>query len=951
MVRITLTEKSYRKEFIIKLNEALQSNNLVIYDDSSVSFIDSENNRQKTRFPDIIIAEKSKVHQEGDIVSISKDGVIAVIETKKASKNVYAGVSQALDYMNILNTKHSFATNFKDIVGFQIIDGKPKVDERLNSKLTESAVSSVIDFIIDILIRKKELQPVELNDDLIVKILEGSVSEMLNYMKVVGSEKLEEPLGFFFAKKLDTKILESTKSKKEFASAIRKAGAYLIVNQILFYHILSVEETSKYQKFKKIIKLSDLQKYFDRVLEDDYKSIFGVKVSSFLTEDSVEAVNSIVGAVKALRLERVKHDILGKIFHGLIPKDLRKRIAAYYTSNAAGELLANLCIKDKDAKVLDPACGSGTLLVSCYRKKRELYDEDTKNIHRTLLSQIIGGDISIFAAHLAAIHLALQEPLSYTDEVHVVLGDFFEISPKKKMIDWLNQSKLMKKVSAEDIKEAEFTIPLVDLVIMNPPFTRMEIMDKDYKDFIEKSFATSPNKEYLQRRMGLHGAFLLHADDYLKMNGQIAAVLPASTFYTGYGEKLEKFLLSKYKIKYIIASDVETTFSEQSTFKEILFVAEKTAEKRFKYDTAFIVLKVPLTLKNSGVIADKIKKIKSEKYEDTDMRVRIVSKEKLLEEKNWMSFIEESNKNYDMIESAKNIIVANKYLDNRISEGIRRFPTDFFVLPNKLWKIIEEDKTKLTIEHIQTKEKLNVPNKFLIKAIRKPELYNTIGLKPSHYIIVINPYEKLNEDMRRYLNLGEKLGMDKVSKTLMRETQKRRIPWYSYTYLISKNPNIFGKVFLIYKLRFNTAKITAHYVSDNITAGGMFLIIKPKTDEDAKILALWYNSTIYTLLLLTKGRAIQSSYYEALMKDIKKLPLIDISKLDIQTKRNLVNLFDKYSSIKLPPFPKQIEQNVKEEMDLAILKALEVNNPEKALKLIYKNVYDKIKTLSSEINR
>ncbi|MHB1830520.1 MAG: N-6 DNA methylase [Candidatus Micrarchaeaceae archaeon] len=383
MVRINLTEKSYRKEFIKKLGEILEPHNLVIYDDPSISFVDAENSKVRTRFPDIVIAEKDKIHQEGDWISIAKDGVIAVIETKKAQKGVYSGVSQALDYMGYLDTKHAFATNFKDVIGFQIIEGKPKIDEKLNSVLNEAAISSVINFIVDVLLHKKELQPIELNDDLIVKILEGSVSEILEYMQKVGSEKLEEPLGFFFAKKLDTKILESPKSRKEFALAIRKAGAYLIVNQILFYRILSVEEGSKYQEIKKIDKVPDLQKYFDRVLEDDYKSIFGAKVSSFLNDDSVDALNSIIRAVKVLRLERIKHDILGKIFHGLIPKELRKRIAAYYTSNSAGELLANICIDDKDVKVIDPACGSGTLLVSCYKRKRELYGEDTIAFHES----------------------------------------------------------------------------------------------------------------------------------------------------------------------------------------------------------------------------------------------------------------------------------------------------------------------------------------------------------------------------------------------------------------------------------------------------------------------------------------------------------------------------------------------------------------------------------------
>ena len=241
MVRITLTEKSYRKDFIAKLSEILKPHNLVIYDDPSIGYVDAEDNKHKTRFPDVVIAELDKIHQDADVISIAKGGVLAVIETKKAQKGVYSGVSQALDYMGLLNAKHAFATNFKDIIGFQLVEGKPKIDEKINTKLNEVSMASVIEFITDVLIRKKELQPLELNDSLIVKILESSVAEILEYMQKVSTKKLEEPLGFFFAKKLDAKILESPKSKREFELSIRKAGAYLVVNQILFLKSLGIK--------------------------------------------------------------------------------------------------------------------------------------------------------------------------------------------------------------------------------------------------------------------------------------------------------------------------------------------------------------------------------------------------------------------------------------------------------------------------------------------------------------------------------------------------------------------------------------------------------------------------------------------------------------------------------------------------------------------------------------
>jgi len=949
MVRIKLTEKSYRKDFISRLFKEIEPHGMILFDDPSLSYIDKENNKHRTHFPDIVIALKDKVVVDGDSVSIAKDGVVAAIETKRATKQVYEGFRQATDYMTTLNTNQAFATNFKDVVGIQVVDGKPKIDECLNAKLDETSTLKVINFIVSTITHTTELHPVELSDDLIIKLLEGAVAEILEYMNKIEATKLEQPLGFFFAKQLDTKLIHSAKNKKEFEQAMKRGAAYLVINQIVFYQILSTEDSLAYTPLKEIHSIPELQTYFDKVLQHDYRSIFGAKVVLFLPTHSIEALNSIIRAVDILGLQRIKHDILGKIFHGLIPQALRKRIAAYYTSNAAAQLLAEICVENKDEKVFDPACGSGTLLVAAYRRKKELYSHSSENVHKKILSQLLGGDISIFAAHLAAIHLALQEPLSYTDEVHVILGDFFGLSPKKTVLDWFNQSKRVKKVSAEEIKDSEFNLPFVDLIIMNPPFTRMELLEQSYKKFIEQCFANSENKKYVEGRMGLHALFLLHSDDFLKQGGKIAAVLPASTFYTGYGAGLEDFFLSKYNILFIITSDVETTFSEQSTFKEILLVAEKKKSTINNKKTLFISLKVPLKLNNSRDIAQHIKLLENVDYENDVIRVKAVGLKELLYEKNWMTFIDTSTKLYKKILSMRNTIHAKEVLQDNICEGIRRFPTDFFCLPNSNWKILDEKDRYIFIEHIQTKEKLHIPKKVLVPTIRKPELYNAIRLKSLHYLLTIHPNEKIDADLGRYIVLAEKMDLDKESDTLLKTIKKEKVPWYSYTYLLLKNPKIRGEVFVIDKLRVNTGKLMAHYTSEKVTAGGSFHIISTNSDADAKILTLWYNSTIHLFLFLFRGREIQGGYYRALISDLKNLPILNISTLEKETKQELIRIFSKYADTKFLSFPKQIEQEEKREIDLAILKALGASDPGKLLKEIYKSVYDKIEKLRTEL--
>jgi hypothetical protein len=68
----------------------------------------------------------------------------------------------------------------------------------------------------------------------------------------------------------------------------------------------------------------------------------------------------------------VRGDLLGTIFHDLIPFETRKSVAAFYTNVLAAELLAWLAIDRPDAKVADFAVGSGGL--SCSLQEEAIPD-------------------------------------------------------------------------------------------------------------------------------------------------------------------------------------------------------------------------------------------------------------------------------------------------------------------------------------------------------------------------------------------------------------------------------------------------------------------------------------------------------------------------------------------------------------------------------------------------
>ena len=195
--------------------------------------------------------------------------------------------------------------------------------------------------------------------------------------------KLEELTGFLWARKIDQNHYADPEESKKLEYDVKRAASYIIVNQFIFYHLLQYHQPDKFKK--PLIPNPDskdpasFNDYFNEVKkaagEGDYLVVFNADLLSILpkTKNVVDSINKTIEMILDSGIEQVNQDILGKIFHNMIPKEIRRRIAAYYTSNSAAQLLAMIAINKPEAIVIDLTCGSGTLLVEAYHVKDELY--------------------------------------------------------------------------------------------------------------------------------------------------------------------------------------------------------------------------------------------------------------------------------------------------------------------------------------------------------------------------------------------------------------------------------------------------------------------------------------------------------------------------------------------------------------------------------------------------
>ena len=215
-------------------------------------------------------------------------------------------------------------------------------------------------------------------------------------------------------------------------------AALVIINAMTFQNRLASGEPAFQpvtaalggQGFSRIRLLQIL----DDILGIDYYPIFSMARDVVRELSDIEAAAVLGECARTtealLRMRAVgRHDLAGRIFNQLIAE--RKLLAAFYTRIPASTLFAGLALssdrwrhvdwsapeKLSQLRVIDPACGTGTLLMAAYRHIVQNHlaassgDSDDETLHRSLVEEVImGTDVVQASIHLTAATLAAMSP-------------------------------------------------------------------------------------------------------------------------------------------------------------------------------------------------------------------------------------------------------------------------------------------------------------------------------------------------------------------------------------------------------------------------------------------------------------------------------------------------------------------------------------------------------------
>ena len=702
-----------------------------------------------------------------------------------------------------------------------------------------------------------------------------------------------------------------------------------------------------------------------KVLKRNYAPVFELGISILRSLPShplvEESLSVLVAEAQRIASSRalLRHDLMGRIYHGLLLANIAKYYATYYTSVPAAWILARLSLETdnpswkfdwSDAesisnfRVGDLACGSGTLLSASYRTflDKHIISSASKGlgpnpnrIHKVLLENVLWGfDVLPYATHLAVTGLSLHNPASVFDrsntytlpltgkgkELRLGSVDFLVEKEITATSTLAGESMGVERRGVESVEKVSIELPDFNLIIMNPPFTRsvggnllFGALPKEERAKLQKRLSEILKVKGFSGigQAGLGAVFIVLSDKYLKDGGRIALVCPRSLISGVSWRKIRELLLKNYEVEYIITSHEAPrgwNFSENTDLSEVLLVARKVREDGPKRTIIANLWRKPVNEMESIITANQLKGLKEAALKEI----------------------------YDVLENLNsshfNVILGGRKIGEAYTVTYETFK-DAADTWGQLAPFAQSELNRVAYIYISLGQ-IYLPGRGIIGDLDLTRLGDATK--------IIGPDRR---QVHSAFNLSKL--RSPYSSLWGHESKKIRA--------ISQEPNAWlepkpgkvknandlwrrsGKLMIAERLRLNTHRIVASYLTSEALANVWWPVrlneavtsdgVKVSAEEQEKVQALWLNTTLGILGLLAYKQDTEGAWVGIKKKTLNLVPILDLSKLTREQVDRLLATFDKFCRSEMKPLPDQFSEatsgiGVRKEMDLEVQKIL-----------------------------
>lgn len=679
----------------------------------------------------------------------------------------------------------------------------------------------------------------------------------------------------------------------------RFLASYILLSQVLFLRLLVSARPDLFAGPLSPVSHHRLREAFGKVLEVNYRPIYEIDVLDAIPDKFLKDTFDLIWG---LEIERVRYELPGRIFHELMPHEIRKMLAAFYTRPQAADLLAHLTISQSDRSVFDPACGSGTILVSAYRRKQDLFHSEGKagNPHKRFAEEeIYGADIMPFAVHLTSANLAAMDPATTIDRTQIVQGDSLGLASGITYPGGIRQLGMAIFHDAPVARTSDgstYVVPLteVDTVLMNPPFTKVE---RGIKKFVKMDRF----QDRVGGEVGLWGHFVALADDFLKPGGTYGAVLPINVLRGRESEKTRRILFEEWTPLYILKPTRNYAFSEWAEYRDILFIAQKRKPEP-DHKVKFCLVKRDLTkLAEDDVssVADAVKNFDYLRSDDVDIDTHPLS-DVGLRFANMMWFCG--------VTDLRHRDVLTRFV-SRFSGRLARFPQNYFregyrPVPKGVSQFLfltrashesrtkqaflsfSSDKRSMITARTQLGSSCAIAKTYLTPTLRTPVGIPTMDITGCCDYIAHAPYPDLDRVLRA---TGQASKPQEFWTGVQRELQE-----VSTCLVVARRINPFSPYTFL----------TAFFSGIAISPSNQLNVIRERDPQRAQSVCVLLNSILFLAQFFLLKEESTGRYIDVRFYDLEEMVLFPSD--DVVPR--LVDVFQKYRNVAFPSLREQFDE-------------------------------------------
>lgn len=474
-----------------------------------------------------------------------------------------------------------------------------------------------------------------------------------------------------------------------------------------------------------------------------------------------------------------------------------------------------------------------------------------------------------------------DEILSKSDKISMAGYDIDELPLNATYVRSLLQKPNFKKIILRNEDFLENTLDeKFDLVICNPPYL-------NFHNFDNKKLCTIVSKKCdlkISKLTNIYSLFLLSSSKHVNNNGRMVFITPSEFFYTGYGETLKQFLLENFTIiGFVIFDFAEILFDGILTTAVITYVEKKPVPKNHKVN----FIKIKKWPDNNKILLNALVTGESQR---TEFLINSVNQTKLDSLEKWLIYFEKHNQ-HDILEK---LVPLSKI--GHVNRGIATGQNDFFTFTekeSKEWAIEPEFLKPVLTKAMHTK-------KYDFSKIDHDAL-----LRDGKKALLLYCFKEPSKNLKKYIQHGEEM---KVHDGYLCAHRK---PWFSMEK--GKVAPILATVFHRDNVRFILNKAKAFHLA-------AYHGVYPNFDDEIMIKALlcYLNSDICGEMQIISRREYGGGLHKFEPRDLEKMLVIDITKLDRNDVIILAKLFDNLCEKNSDE--KKVRENINFELKRILLK-------------------------------